>query len=138
MLYTRDYNLLTESEQTKLEEAEEYKRNNLGKLGETSPEVLSKYHSLKPAASYHYESLFPNNFLRTNSLNEKAELLKIETEFVKLLEDNITERDILNFINKNRYFNLIASLFHSGYTFGHHDAYLFKEFELPSTHKAIT
>ena len=112
MLYTRDYNLLTENEQTKLEEAEEYKRNNLGKLGEASPEVLSKYHSLKPAASYHYESLFPNNYLRANSLNEKAELLKIETEFVKLLEDNITERDILNFINKNRYFNLIASLFH--------------------------
>jgi hypothetical protein len=36
----------------------------------------------------------------------------------------------------NLYYNLIASLFHAGYTFGHHDAYLFKEFEFPSTFKA--
>ena len=52
------------------------------------------------------------------------------------MEVDISERKILNFINENKYYNLIASLFHTGYTFGHHDAYLFKEFEFPSTYKA--
>lgn len=136
MLFDRDYNILTEEEQVKLKEAEDYKRNNLGKLGEISTEVLSKYHDLKPRASYHYESLFPNNHLCIDSLEDKSELRKIEHEFIKLLESDISERNILNFINENKYYNLIASLFHVGYTFGHHDAYLFKEFEFPSTYKS--
>jgi hypothetical protein len=136
MLYDRDYNTLTEDETAKLGEAEGYKRNNLGKLGEISSEVLYKYHDLKPQAAYHYESLFPNNYLYIDSLADKAKLRKIEAEFKTLLESDISERNILYFINENKYYNLIASLFHAGYTFGHHDAYLFKEFEFPTTYKA--
>ncbi|MFW5983490.1 MAG: Shedu anti-phage system protein SduA domain-containing protein [bacterium] len=136
MLYDRDYNILTKDEQAQREKAERFKSNNLGRIGEVSPDVNIKYHAIKPGAVYHYESLFPNNFLFSESLDNKSKLKKIGSEFVNLLEGDITERDILNFINKNKYYNLIASLFHSGYTFGHHDAYLFKEFELPSTYKA--
>lgn len=136
MLFDRDYNILTDDEIIMLKEAEDYKRNNLGKLGEISSEVMYKYHELKPPAAYHYESLFPNNHLSIDSLKDKTGLKNIEREFINLLDSDISERNILNFINENKYYNLIASLFHAGYTFGHHDAYLFKEFEFPVTYKA--
>ena len=137
MLSTRDYRTLTKEEESELLMANEYlatckEKNTIA----VSAEELLKYHSLKPTAAYHYESLFPNNHLSPDDLDDKEKLSKIESEFIKLLENDISERNILNFINKNSYYNLIASLFQSGYTFGHHDAYLFKEFEFPSTYKA--
>ncbi|KYG74934.1 uncharacterized protein DUF4263 [Roseivirga ehrenbergii] len=136
MLYDRDFNILTENETALSAKAENYKRNNLGKLGELTPKVISKYHEIKPQAMYHYESLFPNNYLHPDSLDDKNELRKIEQEFKNLLNSDISERKILNYINENKHYNLIASLFHAGYTFGHHGAYLFKEFEFPTTYKA--
>jgi len=55
--------------------------------------------------------------------------------FKTLLDLEITEREILNFINNNKYYNIIGSIFQK-YLFGHHEAFLFKEFELTSTYKA--
>ena len=136
MLYERDYRFLEEEEKNSLRKAEDYLEKNRGKLKEISPDVFLKYHELKPEASYFHQSLFPNNYLSTKSLEDKDELRRIEIEFQTLIDSNPTERQILNFINDNKYYNLIASIFHSGYTFGHHDAYLFKEFELPTTYKA--
>lgn len=136
MLYERDYTSLFDQEKTQLEKAEKYLETSKGKSNIITTEAFMKYHDLKPEASYFYQSLFPNNFLSIKSLENKDELKRIEVEFETLLNSNPSERTILNFINQNRYFNLIASLFHSGFTFGHHDAYLFKEFELPATYKA--
>lgn len=51
-------------------------------------------------------------------------------KFKILLEKECTERDILNFINKEKAYYVIASIF-DGYRFGHHQAFLFREFELP-------
>lgn len=136
MLYERNYRTLTEHETKDLEKAETYLQKNKGKFGEISPIVLHKYHELRPYASYFHKSLFPNNYLSLQDLENKGELKRIENEFKVLLETNPNERQILNFINQNRYYNLIASIYHCGFTFGHHDAYLFKEFEFPSTYKA--
>lgn len=136
MLYERDYRFLNSVEEIQLAKAEEYLKKNKGKSGEISPAVLFKYHELKPKASYFHQSLFPNNYLSTDSLKDKGELKIIELEFETLLNSNPSERQILNFINQNKYYNLIASIFHSGFTFGHHGSYLFKEFEFPSTYKA--
>lgn len=136
MLYERDYNFLKREEENRLKEAEDYLECNIGKHKEISSDVFLKYHELKPEASYFHQSLFPNNFLSIKSLENKDELRRIEFEFQKLIDSNPNEREILNFINNNKYYNLIASIFHSGYTFGHHDAYLFKEFEFPATYKA--
>ncbi len=131
MLYDRDYNVLTTEEHARNQEAEDYCKRNSG------IRILNaKYYELKPSAAYHYESLFPNNYLNKDSLEDKAALKNIGDDFEKLLESDITERNILNFINKYKYYNLIASIFQEGYRFGHHDAYLFKEFELTSTYKA--
>lgn len=136
MLYERDYNLLEEAERNNLRQAEDYLEKNRGQSKDISLDVLFKFNELKPEASYFHQSLFPNNYLSIKSLENKNELRRIEIEFQALIDSNPTERRILNFINYNRYYNLIASIFHSGYTFGHHDAYLFKEFELPTKYKA--
>lgn len=136
MLYRRDYRILTNSEKEQLKEANEYLQKNRGPIGEITPVGLRKYHELKPEAAYFCESLFPNNFLFSRNLNNKKQLKIVETKFKKLLNSNPSERSILDFINKNKYYNIIASIFHSGFTFGHHDRYLFKEFEFPSTYKA--
>lgn len=137
MLYERNYNVLTKGEIISLEEIEKFKKDNTTcPLGVTPIDVLKKYHEKKPIAAYHYESLFPNNYLFPGNLANKSYLNKIGNEFNDLLRTELSERNILNFINENKYYDLIASLFHAGYTFGHHDAYLFKEFELPSTYKA--
>ncbi len=136
MLYNRNFKTLTEIECKELKRADDYLRNNADELGGFTIDVLNKYHALKPVAAYYYESLFPNNHLHIGVLKEKSSLKATEIEFSKLLETDITERNILNFINKDQNYNLVASIFHSGYLFGHHDAYLFKEFELTSTYKA--
>ena len=136
MLYERDYTNLFEHEKSQFEKAEKFLEISKGSSKIITAETFRKYNELRPEASYFYQSLFPNNFLSIKSIEDKDVLKPIEVEFETLLNSNPSEREILNFINKNRYYNLIASLFHCGFTFGHHDAYLFKEFELPATYKA--
>ena len=135
MLYDRDYNILTEEEQIRIERAESFKEKTYSRTSSWSTKNLFKYHDIVPEAARFYNSLFPNNRLNPDTLKEITINEKIESEFRALLDSDITERNILNFINKNKYYNLIGSIF-QWYTFGHHDAYLFKEFEFPSTHKA--
>ncbi|MDD2797462.1 MAG: DUF4263 domain-containing protein [Bacteroidales bacterium] len=136
MLYERDYRYLSEDEVIQLNKAENYLDKSSKKTNSISVKALFKYHELKPDASYFYQSLFPNNFLSTKTLKNKDELKQVEIKFEALLNTNPSERIILNFINQNKYYNLIAAIFHYGFNFGHHDAYLFKEFEFPSTFKA--
>lgn len=135
MLYDRDFNILSESEIEEYEIAKAYYEKYRNKLG-VSPKVHVKYRQMRPEASYFFESLFPNNYLSTYSLSDNVELKRTEEEFKGLIDSSPSERQILNFINSNRYYNLIASIFHGNYTFGHHEAYLFKEFEITSTYKA--
>ncbi|MCR4029496.1 MULTISPECIES: Shedu anti-phage system protein SduA domain-containing protein [Flavobacterium] len=127
---------MTEEETINLDKAERYLENKKAKKMGLTVKMLSKYHDMRPEASYYFKSLFPNNFLSTKTLKDKKELSRIGSEFKILLDTNPSERQILNFINQNKYYNLIASIFHSGLCFGHHGAYLFKEFELPSTFKS--
>lgn len=50
--------------------------------------------------------------------------------FEALLRDrSISELDIKRYIQNNKYYHIPASIF-SNYTFGHHEAVLFKEFPL--------
>jgi len=133
MLYKRDYRELTEQENNEMIEAENYM--DTYRKTEISTEVLYKYHEMLPTASYHFNSLFPNNYLNIDCLKETEKLNKIQEEFIKVLNSDCSERKILNFINKDENFNLIASLFQA-HSFGHHEAFLFKEFELTATFKA--
>lgn len=93
---------------------------------------LHKY----PAAIRYNDSLFPNNYMDFMLLREIDVLNKQCDEFEKLLDDrSITELHVKRFIQNNRYYHLPASILRK-YDFGHHEAVLFKEFQLGTSFKA--
>lgn len=80
----------------------------------------------------HTDSFFPNNFLSEIDLKNKGdEYLEYLEEFRNLVNDvDSTERNLLNFISDDKLF-IAASIMKNFTLFGHHDRYIFKEFELP-------
>lgn len=133
MLFKRDYTTLTKDEQLKLQKAEnfysKFKTKDIDILN------LSIYHEMIPKSAYNYKSLFPNNYLRSGYDMSYLTLKKCLRDLAILLESsNCNEREILNFINDNEYYFVLDALF-DYYDFGHHDAYLFKEFALPPNYQ---
>ena len=127
-LYNRDYSILTSSE---IEE-----RDRLDQ----------QYHSMKfglcvpflkyPKAVRHNMSLFQNNFLDIGDLQEKEKLRKVFEEYQRYLSNcSLSELDIKHFIQDNHYYFIPASVF-TLFNFGHHDAFLFKEFPLGTRYVA--
>lgn len=80
-------------------------------------------------------SLFPNNYLDIMQLKEEEELRCQCDGFEELLNKRgITELDIKRYIQDNGYYHIPAAIF-EGYSFGHHEAVLFKEFQLGTTYQ---
>lgn len=131
MLYNRDFTKLTKEEIEAIDKAESI-LNREGDHFLVNAKTMSMYHDLLPDVAYYNRSIFPNNYLYTGNLEKKIALKSTLEEFKKLLDSNITERDILNYINRNQHYYIIGGLFQA-YDFGHHEAFLFKEFELTST-----
>ena len=129
MLYKRDFRLLSNEEAKGLEEAKAYVRSRRG-TG-LNPMELQSYHDLMPLAAYHYESLFPNNLLSINELEHQTRLMELKLAFSNLLDLQCGEREVLNFLVEHQAYFIIGSIFQSSYDFGHHQAFAFKEFELP-------
>jgi translation initiation factor 2 beta subunit (eIF-2beta)/eIF-5 len=136
MLFERDYNILTPEELNRFNKAKEFYSKKKDNFGGMKGHHLMKYYEMLPRSAYYYESLFPNNYLDIGLLKNANSLENIRQQFTDLLDSDISERDILNFINRNEHYYIIGSLYHAGYDFGHHIAFLFKEFELTSTYKA--
>lgn len=129
MLYKRNYLELTQKETKELKIAEDFIRQARLKNKFLSSIEFIKYHELLPTASYFYKSLFPNNYL-SEELNSN-DVIDLFGKFKDLLKDEKTnERDLLNFIKNNESYFILESLFFR-YDFGHHGAYLFREFQLP-------
>lgn len=127
-LYERDYCILNEEEIIEWNRVKESEKNGalFGRINK-----FREY----PKAARHYSSLFPNNYLDIKELKDEKYMRGVANEFLnKLNESNINERKILNFINDNQHYVIIASILKL-YNFGHHDAYLFKEFPLGSSYK---
>jgi hypothetical protein len=137
MLYDRDYRLLTEEEKLIWQKVEDtFNKCKAKKHNIITPAAMKKYYKDIPVAVLYHQQLFPNNYLNTDDLKNKEKLTKTVEEFKSLLNNNaITERNILNFIRDKKAYFIIASIlkgFH--YSFGHHNAFAFKEFELPPNH----
>lgn len=134
MLYKRDYRSLSESDRIELQKRENIlnlsKRKNSGAI---DGQALMRYYDKMPIAIQNYLTLFPNNNLNTDDLRN-ANCSKIIKEF-EILLDYATERQILSFITENEAFFIVGSLF-KGYhfNFGHHAAFLFKEFKLSTNY----
>lgn len=126
MLYKRDYRYLTEKEKTAWDKAEKAWKEN---------ERVDKYFENVPKAVWYYKELFPNNYLSTTILKDQGYWEKIKCEFLIFIDSNPNEREILNYIRDNEYYFLVASIF-TYYPFGHHSAFLFREFEMPPNYIA--
>ena len=131
MLYDRDFRILTDLELKQWEKAKLYMDKARKQKQGLSIKQFYRFHELMPNAAYHYESIFPNNFLNTKHLEDVDRLKKNQESFRLLLDSGPSERELLNFITKNKAYFLIGSILKTSYDFGHHGAYAFKEFELP-------
>ena len=130
-LYDRDYTQLSPSENAKWLSLQQ--QEIVGKIG-TMPITRSLFRQ-DPKAVRHYVHLFPNNYLDIVELRESSQLTKQLVKFQELLDsDEVDERAILNFINREHTYFIIASLL-THYHFGHHDAYLFPEFQLGNSYQ---
>lgn len=131
-IYERDYSKLTQEEIATwevLKLKEEIKID--GKLF-SRKNLFREY----PKAVRHYLTLFPNNYLDIEDLKKEEELLDIVQQFKQKLEEkNSNERTILNFIKESKAHFIIGSILNRGYSFGHHDAYIFPEFQLGNSYQ---
>lgn len=132
-LYDRDYSQLTDDEKAQWEALRQ--SEVVGKLGKSS--VRRSHFRDYPKAARHVESLFPNNYLDIVDLKDEARLRSTLQSFRELLDaEDATERRILNFIRDNRAYFIVASVLKAYFTFGHHEAHLFPEFQLGTSYKA--
>lgn len=125
-LFNRDYQRLYESE---IQERDRINESNKQLLG--SKNCFRLY----PKAVRHAESLFPNNYMDIVLLKEVDKLEKQCYDFEKLLNNSsTTELKIKKFIQDNEYYHIPASIF-KRFSFGHHEAILFKEFPLGTSYR---
>lgn len=128
-IYDRDYNYLTEQEIREWKNIKDKEIQYNRKFGKKN---LFPYY---PAAVRHKLSLFPNNYLDPCELKNEEKLLILIEEYMKVISNKTTdERDILNWIRDNKAYHIIASIL-KYYPFGHHDAYIFPEFQLGNSYR---
>jgi Domain of unknown function (DUF4263) len=132
-LYDRDYTQLTPEESQQwaaLRESEV-----VGRFGKFVV-AKSRFRDY-PRAARHILSLFPNNYLDTLELQEESRLRSTLQSFRQLIDAaDVTERQVLNFIREHRAYFIVASLLKAHFTFGHHEAHLFPEFQIGNSYKA--
>ncbi|MDU4950793.1 MULTISPECIES: Shedu anti-phage system protein SduA domain-containing protein [Clostridium] len=131
-LFGRDYMVLTQEERNqwdKVLEREEYnedgRRLSIGKR--------NLFREYPKAARYNYH-LFPNNYLDIVDLQDKEKLQSLNESFETLLDSKCNEQAILKYIKDNNAYYIIGSIF-SQYNFGHHEAYIFPEFQLSTNYR---
>lgn len=131
-VFDRNYSVLTPDEEfdyARMLEAEKVdKRGNLG----NKVNLFRKY----PKAARHFLSLFPNNYLDIVDLENESGIKSFLNQLSNQLDDGTLsdERDIARYIKENGAYYFIGSIFNY-YDFGHHEAYIFPEFQLSSTFK---
>ena len=128
-LYQRDYCVLTQDELNEKVKLESESRD------ENSMFSTNLYYDYSKSVR-HNMSLFPNNFMDNVDLQDNQDELKAQCDgFQKLLDGKISELDIKRYIQNNEYYHIPASIL-KYYNFGHHAAYVFKEFCLGTNFKA--
>lgn len=132
-LFDRDYRVLTKEEinqWNKVLEREKYDEDG-SKLSIGKRDLFREY----PKAVRHYEQVFPNNYLDIVDLQDKYKLQTLNEGFKTLLDSKCNEQAILKYIKDNKAYYIIGSIF-SQYNFGHHEAYIFPEFQLSTNYRA--
>ena len=133
-LYDRDYFTITKTEKKQWDKVKQEEKIDIPeKRIHFSKSLYYKY----PRAVKHYLSIFPNNHIDVFDLNDyNVKYKKLLDKFTSLIKNkNITERDVQKYIKDNKAYFIICSILRNNYNFGHHDLYLFPEFELPPDYK---
>jgi hypothetical protein len=130
-LYDRDYRTLLPDEEALWKAVSKRQSVKFGEFHITRGSIRDF-----PKAARHYIHLFPNNYLDIEELKDRVRLKREVQSFRKLLGSSVVgERKLCNFINKRRTYFIIGSILASYYNFGHHEAYLFREFRLGTSHE---
>lgn len=132
-LYKRDYRRLTKEEKDRWQAlVQEEVVSKMGKF-----EIRRSKYFEYPKAARHFISLFPNNLLDIIELNDEKHLRSVIVGFMSILDSaDVSERNIIDFISTNQAYFLLGSLLKPYFHFGHHDAFLFPEFQLGNSFKA--
>jgi hypothetical protein len=131
-LYERDYTKLTTEEEAQWQSLQHQEVVQSGTL-HFKTSLFRNY----PKAVRHFISLFPNNYLDIVELSDETWLNRQLDQFRYLIDsDDATERNILDFIRQHRAYFIVASILDQYFHFGHHDAYLFREFQLGNSFQA--
>jgi len=128
-LYNKDYKIVSDSVS-----------QELNRYSQIKTDIRSNHFDIQQSnysnEFYRAIDLFPNNFIEPHDDWGSETLSQIYEELKQLIQNtDSTERGLLNFINHNKHYCIITSLFHY-YTFGHHGMYLFNEFPLSGTYFA--
>ncbi len=130
-LYERDYLTLTPDEKAELESLKQ--KENCKKIGCVF--IQSSFLDCSKAVRY-YRSLFPNNYLDIMELRDTERLKGLVKGLGQIIDSEETkERDIINYLKQKEAYFIIGSLLESYYRFGHHDAFVFPEFQLGNSFK---
>lgn len=131
-LYDRDYTRLTPDENA---EWEALRDSEIVHIGSKLSARRSRFRDY-PKAARHILSLFPNNYLDIVDLQDESRLRATLEAFRQVLnKGGVLERDLLNFILADKAYFIVASLLKSYFSFGHHEAHLFPEFQLGNSYK---
>ena len=131
-LYDRDYTKLSPDERAQWQSLRQ--EEVVEKIG--TLEIRKCRFREYPKAARHFTHLFPNNYLDIVELQDEARLNEQLHLFRRLIDsDDIAEREILTFITRNQAYFIVASILKTYFHFGHHEAYLFPEFQLGNSYK---
>lgn len=133
-LYNRDYFKLTKDEEVEKEVVTKRNSKKLGKLEVYNSSMNFEY----PKAVRHYKSLFPNNYMDFLDLYEYEEMNTLNKLYLEEINKNTaTELSIKSLIVENKLYHIIGSILKGGqFYFGHHNLYIFPEFQLGSLYRA--
>ncbi|WP_312175323.1 Shedu anti-phage system protein SduA domain-containing protein [Chryseobacterium sp.] len=132
MLYKQDFRKLNDSDRKKSDLADKnLEEDKLKNYGALSVSGLTSYWNV-PRSIIHNRQIFPNNYLNIDDLKNPENINRIES-FSIIVKENKSEREILNYINNTESYFIIGSIFQN-FQFGHHEAFLFKEFPLFPSH----
>jgi hypothetical protein len=137
-IFSRDYFKLTDDE---IKLTKEYDRldaeKSIEEMIRSAKEMKNPFELLELVEKHPFllnvASYFPNNFLNEPdiAIRKKDYKLKLENFELLLNKKDTTERNILNFIKDNEAHFIIGSILKNYTVFGHHDRYIFPEFQLP-------
>lgn len=124
-LYDQDYLNITQDDQKLLDKINA--QDGILTLSQTN---------MKTKSIRHYETLFPNHYLDHEDLHKEEKLQTLRAEYLKEISSTFaTETSIKKWIQTNKAYFIIASMLKEGYNFGHHQTYIFPEFQLGNSYQ---